>query len=360
MATLTLGNSPTPAAKTVNFDALFAQTLANYKPTLADNISTSNSFFLKLKQSGAWEKDDGGTHIEMPLMYELGSTDFYDGYDTLDTQPMDGVTACLYEWASMATPITISGKEKRRNYSKHKLVDMMKTKITQAEMGMQEFWSKALFQGQGVNGGSILTPAVSPINGATGYLPLGRLIHHSPSTSVNIGSINQSTESWWRNQQVSASGITLYLELLQKIETLINNCSKGPGGAPNLAICDQTTFEMLKFAIWQKTRTQAKEDANWPFENVIFRRTMFVWDEFIGDPANDAANTDTAGTIYFVNTNFFKVKYHPLADFTHTPMQKPVNQDALVGHILWEGAVCTNNRRKHGVLHSIPRTLAEA
>lgn len=360
MSTLVLGNSPTPAAKTVNFDALFAQTLQNYHATLADNISTSNSFFLKLKQSGAWESDDGGTHIEMPLMYELGSTDTFDGYDTLDTQPIDGVTACLYEWASMATPITISGKEKRRNYSKHKLVDMMKTKITQAEMGMQESWSKFFFQGQGVNSGSILSPYVSPINGSSAFLPVSRLIHPTPSSSVVIGSINQNTYSWWRNQSVSASGITLYSELLQKIETLINNCSKGPGGAPDLAICDQTTFEMLKFAIYQRTRHTAQEDANWPFENVIFRRTMFVWDEFIGDPVNDSIGTSTAGTIYLINTKFMKVKYHPLANFTHTPMQKPVNQDASIGHILWEGAICTNNRRKHGILHTIPRTLAEA
>ena len=81
MATLTLGSSGQPSAKTINFDALFTASVANAKRTLIDNISTSNAWWARIKQMGGYASENGGTHIEEPLMYGLGNFHWYDGYD---------------------------------------------------------------------------------------------------------------------------------------------------------------------------------------------------------------------------------------------------------------------------------------
>ena len=358
MATKTYGAPGTPSVKTINFDAVFTQSLANYRKTLTDQISESNSFYKRIKNSGSWTTVDGGTNIEIPLMIALGSPDTFDGYDLLDTTPMDGVTMALFDFRQVSVPVTISGKEQRNNKGVGKLVDMLSTKLQQAEMGLQEFFNKMLLQGNKVNGGNLVDPYVSPINGSLGVDPLPLLIHFDPTAAVDIGNIDQNANNWWRNQTQDVSvDSTTTTELIRHIETLINNCSKGPGGVPDIAICDQTTFEWLKTAIYHRTRHEAQTTADWPFENVMFRRTMFVWDEQVPDVANNLADTGTEGTIFMVNSKFFSVKTHKDANFVSSEFVRPANQDAKISQIMWQGGVCVSNRRKHGVAHGIPRTF---
>ena len=357
MATLTLGTPGAASVKTINFDALFSQSLANNKKGIEDTISTSNSFYKRIKDSAAWESYEGGTHLEIPLMTELGSTDTYAGYDLLNTDPMDGVTKALFTWARTSTPITISGDEETDNYGPQQLINMVTTKTTQAVSGAAEFFSKMLLQGNLLNSGTITDPYTSPNNGSVGINPLALLIHYDPTSTVTIGNIDQGSNTWWRNKSVTFAGTTTTTELLKKVMNLVNECSKGPGGRPDLVLCDQTTYEWLITAIYHRTRHDPKEVADWPFESFMFRNIMFTWDEFVSDPVTGVANTDTLGVIYCINTKFFSVKYHPRRNFIHRPFQTPPNQDGKVSHIFWKGQVCVSNRRKHGVGHSVPRTF---
>jgi hypothetical protein len=78
-----------PSSETKNYDALLSLTLANYRATLQDEISTSNSLFFELKgREDGWRSVSNlGERIEVPLMYEMGTADFYAGYDQLDVTP---------------------------------------------------------------------------------------------------------------------------------------------------------------------------------------------------------------------------------------------------------------------------------
>jgi len=355
---VTFGAAGAPSQKTINLDALFATSLANYRRTLEDNISTSNPFFKRIKDSQMWKSVDGGTNLEVPLMYELGNADSYDGYDVLDTSPTDGITSGVYEWRQAAVPVSISRKEERQNSGSGRLIDLLSAKIMQAELGFQEFFAKMLFQGNGMNSGNLVDPRVSNFNASLGVNPLALLIDHAPTVSRSIGNINQSTSAWWQNKTKTANTTTpTTTELLQDFENIYNTCSLGAGGGPDLILTDQTTFEWLKMAIYHRTRHEPAVNQSFPFENITFRRATVVWDEFISDPVNNVTNTTTAGVAYLINSKFFQVKYDSGSNFINTPFQKPANQDAKVAHILWMGQVCLSNRRKHGVLHTIPRTF---
>ena len=63
MATLTLGASGQPSAKTINLDALFSLSVENSRKQLFDNISTSNAFLMRIIDNVAYESADGGPHI---------------------------------------------------------------------------------------------------------------------------------------------------------------------------------------------------------------------------------------------------------------------------------------------------------
>lgn len=354
----TYGASTAPSQNTINYDALLATSLFNYKKTLVDNISKSNALFYRIQENGMYESEDGGIAIQVPLMYGLGQADTYSSYDVLNTEPTDGLTSAFFDWAQAAVPVSISRKEERQNSSAHQITNLLKAKIMQAELGIKEFFGKMLLQGAAMNGGNLYDPYVSPSNGSTGIQPLGALVDADPTQSRVIGNINQSTSSWWRNQTKTAviTSSSTAMAFLLEADNIFNNCGKGPGGTPDLIVTDQTTYEMWRAAYYQVYRNTTTR-ADYPFQNFLFNGATIVWDENMGDWYSNTTSTATYGTALFLNTKFLAVKYDSETNFVNTPFQKPVDQDAKIAHILWMGATTVSNRRKQGVWIKIPRSL---
>lgn len=347
----TFGSSGQPNANTFNYDALVSQSLANYRKTLQDQISTSNAFFKMIP----WESADGGLYVAEDLMYALGTADSYDGYDELPLTPNEGITQSTWQWAQAASPISVSEKERKQN--KHRIVNLITSKIMQAEMGFKEFFAKNFLRGALESGGStLLTPYVSTVNGSSFIDPLPKLIQLDPTASNTIGGINQSTYSWWRNQY-KASAATTTTAFMNEVLKMYNDCSKGPGGPPDLILTDQTTWELVHQAYRAYFQNTARTDGNFPFPNLQFFNSKIVWDEFVPDAYSATSATTTYGTMYFLNTKFFKCIYENETNFVATDFQKPINQDAKYKHILWMGTVVMSNRRKQGVIGKIARTL---
>ena len=360
IAPMTLGDTGAPSDVLTYLDSLFAQSLANYRKTLIDNIGAANAFLHKLISSDLYESYDGGTDIRETLMYQLAPSDWYDGYDELPDTPTDGITQAVFEARQMATPVTYSMKEVIQN--KHMIISLVKSKITQGEMGIQEGWATAWMQGAGA--ASLATPKTGT-SGASAIDPIARLVHFTPSTSLAVGNINQSTYSWWRNNTKTSSATT-YDALILEFLNAFNTASLGTGGAPDLVLVDQTTYEMMSFALYQRYRNTDGED-DFPFTNIKLpfgnKKTLMVMDDKTPDVFSGTLATTTYGTAYFLNTKFARVRYIPERDFEMIENEngktfvKPPKSDSRLGHIGWMGATTINNRRKFTVLGKIARTL---
>lgn len=350
---VTLGSSGVPGQVTVNLDSVFATSLANYNKTLIDNIGKTNALLVKLMENQSYKSAEGGTYIAEDLMYALATADWYDGYDELSTQPTDGITQSLWQWRQLAVPIAYSMKERKLN--KQRIVDLVQSRIKQAEMGIKEKLNAAILQGSG--SGSLATPQTSGLNGASGVDPLPELIAYDPTTSTTVGNINQSTSSWWQNK-TKTSAATTYDGLLQEFQNMYNTCALGTGGEPDLVLTDQTTYEIFQAAHWNKFRI-LENDKRYNFENTKFKNAIVTFDQLV--PNVFAGTTDTTtttgGTAYFINTQFFKLRYESETNFITTDFQKPVNQDARVAHVLWMGNLTCSNRRKQGVIGKISRSI---
>lgn len=360
----TYGAAGAPSQNTINYDAILSTSLFNYQRTLTDNISKSNAFFYRIQENGMYESLDGGVAIQIPLMYALGTADWYEGYDTLNTDPTDGITSAFFDWRQLAVPVSISRKEERQNSSTDRIIDLLKSKIMQAELGIKERFGRASLQGSQASGGaSLTTNDSSPFNGALGVEPLPNLISNTPSANAAIGNVNPSTATWWQNQftQSALTSANKASDFLFEMDKVYNNCAKGPGGPPDFILVDQVTYQMLNTAYYQVYRRMADSDDSFPFENIRFRRAVVTWDEFVPDTFNGTLTPNTgAGTAFFINTKFCAVKYDAQTNFVATPFMKPVNQDARVAHILWMGNICISNRRKLGQWNNLPRTLTWA
>ena len=352
---ITFGPSGAPSQETRNFDALFTTSLSKYIPTLIDNVGISNAFFTKVKNSGGYMPVDGGTDVKIPLMYALGQMQWFEGYDTLNTDPMDGITNSIWQWREAAIPITISRREMR--FNGQQLVNLVDAKIQQAEMGIMESLGKCLLQGNAVNGGNVFDPQTDPITGALSFDPIAHLIQEDPTTAGSVGNIAQDTESWWRNHAQSSTGTT-YEAIFAEIQDMYMRCARGTGGPPDLILCDEDTYQLFERILYTRTgsRHPAGTTLDFPFENIKWKRATVVSDELVPDVENNTAtvSSTTGGTMYFLNTKFVKIYYDSQTNFIQTDWMSAPNQpNAKTKHILWMGGTALSNRRKHGVLSGI-------
>lgn len=367
---ITFGSTSAPSNITTYLDSVFAQSIANYRKQLIDNIGASNAVLYEILKSDAYEEADGGTFIAENLMYGLAPADSYDGYDELSTLPTDGISQAVFQWRQMASPIVYAMKEVIQN--EHKLIDLVKSRITQAELGIQEGWAQAFMWGASPQGGNIYTARTSPVNASLGIDPLPLFVY--AGTGVTVGNI-PDTNTWWQNKYKQSTSGTFSAFMLE-LEGLYNSCALGTGGPPNLMLMDQVTYQTFIHAYFSiyKANPDALDGA-YPFVGKKFLNAKVVMDDKVPDALNNASGYasqaggvvpttgTTNGTCYFLNTKFFKVRYHPsrdwtlLADENGKHFVKPINGDSRVGHIGWMGQVTCNNRRKQGVLYGISKSI---
>lgn len=349
-------------SETRTYDALLSTTLENWAKGINDTITTSIFFYYMLKRSKSWVTVDAlGERAKFSLRYKNGNADSYSGYDIQDTTPMDGITASFWPWRQLSVPISIARIEERKNSGQYAMLDLLEEKTAQAMDGIHEKFDKAFLQGNGINSATaIATPYTSPVNGSLFIDPLPLLVGQTP-TSGTIGSIAANVSdagvTWWANQKV-ASTDTNFASQLKSLRNLYNNCSKGIGGGPTGHLVDQNTAEWYEAALASQNRFTEYQRADIPFDNVLFRRSPVVWDEFMPNWSGiTTALSTTQGTWVMINFDYFQVKYDAQTNFSTTPFIKPENQDAKVAMIQWYGASGVTNRRKHGVDSDIDTTV---
>jgi hypothetical protein len=337
---------------TRQYDSLLTTTLDLIRPAVEDQISTGTKLLYFYKKAGNWKGvGSGGAKYAVPLMYELVRADAYAGYSQLDVTPFEGLTDAFFEWRQGASHVTISGLEEFQNRDADgtRIFDLLKLRTKQAMLGLEDFFSRGLMQGQGRNDGvSITTPYVSPINGASFLDPLPLLVKYDPTTSTVIGSINESTNPWWQNQTKDMNGFNSFAGLLKGLRNLYTQVSKGPGGTPDVHVTDLATFDLYETALAASHRNPDYQKADIPFESLQFKGKPVVAEEFTADAFSNTTAI-TTGTWYMLNTQFLGVTYDNDHNFAPGPFVRPENQDAKTAQVLWYGTHWCSNRRKQGV-----------
>lgn len=355
---VTLGNAGVPNSITLNLDSVFSTSLAAYKKQLIDNIGATNAWFFEMLKNQLYESQEG-TDIRIPLMYALASADSYDGYDELSAATIDGITEAVFQWRQCASPISYSMKEMKQN--KRKIVDLVTARIKQSEMGLQEYFSRSFMWGAAADAGALTSARTSQVNGSASIDPLGLLIAYDPTASVTIGGINQNSQTWWRNL-TATSAATTYDGFLLEMDHNFNSAALGTGGKPKLILADQISYELFVHALYQKYR-QIKTDDNFPFENTLYKGAHVVMDDKVPDVFTGTTSAATKGSMYMVNSDFFKLIYEEESDFVMLKdengktFQKPTNGDSRLAHMAWMGNTSVSNRRKQLVWGKIARTL---
>jgi hypothetical protein len=350
-----MGQTSYSAVTTVIGDVV-ASTLPNVRKEIVDNIFKGRPYLAKMLSKGRKKADQGGFQINRTVQNATnGTTTSFDGWQQVPIVPQEGLTDTIWSWKNYAGNWAVAWTEERANSgSKQKIRDIAEAKKNQLESSFSEDINSDL-----------LNPASFTAVGNSGkdLTPLTMLVSRS---ALTVGSIAESSNSWWANQRLksisSNNTATAGSAHMKQMRNFYNTCGKNGDGFPDLLLGSQASYELYESILDSKVRYGSTEMANLGFETVMFKGAEFMWDQILpGSSANSAATVayDSGSyaeeNIFFLNTKYLYFTVDSGADFITTPAVKhdANGQYGTSGSMLARLEHICTCRRAQGALYGI-------
>jgi len=347
------------SSQTVTYATIAALALDKLSAKIADAISTANAALYFYKKKGNWEGvSSGGRQLRKTVMWQLQTVKPIGSFGTVNVNPIDSHTSVFYDWVQAAVSVSFSDLEEFQTSGEESIETIVKAKYQQAKASLDDFFSKALLQGQGsIDTTSITSPVSSSTDGSNFVDPFPLFFSTDVTASSTVGGINQDANSWWRNQYTASSATTL-AAFLADLRFLHIKCQRGGGGAdraPDFHIVDERTFAVYEKALALAHRNPDYGKADIPFTNIIFKGAPVVADELVPDVQGSTKSVDTnnQGSWFMCNSAFMGFTYDKKKSFKLGANIRPNNQLVTTALMPVRGAHWTNNRRKLGLYDTI-------
>lgn len=311
---------------------LAATTYRKHSSEVADNVSKHNALYRRLTQKGRIRLEDGGLSIVTPLEYATNSTyQRYSGYDTLNINAVDVLTAAEYPWRQVAVNVAASGLELRTNMGESRIVNFTKAKVRNAINSFKNGMSTDLYSDG---------TATNQINGLQALI--------ADAGTGTVGQINSSTFPFWQNAVQSAaapldggSGVTPGPTTIESLMLGLQIRLTRGSDMPDMWVMSNDYYEFFEASQISLKRYTNETSADGGFVNLKYKGADVFFDSSGGIPAAHA---------YAINTDFMELVAHRDANMTIMDELKSVNQDAVVIPILSQLNVAVSNRYLQGVM----------
>jgi len=316
------------------FSEMVSTTLRNSSSEVADNVSNHNALMNRLKKKGKIRSLDGGYSIQLDLEYaENGTYQRYGGYDTLNTDASDVITAAEFDWAQVALHVVSSGRQLRQNSGKNKMINLVKSKKANALKTAANNFSVDLY-----SDGSLS----NQIGG------LANIIQTNGQGTV--GGIDANTWTFWRNSFKEMTGTDLAatpnaanaLSMKADMNSLWLDLNRG-ADKPDLIVMSHDLYSLYEIGEQQQQRYMDADMANSGFISLKYKTADVIFDD-------NTNFTTTAEKAYFLNSDYLYIDQHKDAQWSQDDEKRPINQDAIVIPYYWMGNLVVSNRALQGVL----------
>jgi hypothetical protein len=313
------------------FSELATTAYRNHRSEVADNVSKHNALFRRLMKKGKYRREDGGLSIVCPLDYAENTTyQRYSGFDPLNVQASDVLTAAEFPWRQVAVNVAASGLEIRSNSGENRIINFVKAKVKNAQRSFANGLSEDLYSDG---------TATNQINGIQALI--------SDAGTGTVGGINSSTFTFWRSTVQSAAAPILGSAITPSATTmelfwgqLYNQLTRGTD-MPDLIVTSLDYYTFYETSQTSLKRYSSNEVADGGFVTLKYKGADVVFDT--------TASGIPAAHSYFLNSDYLELVVHQDADMEIMPELKSVNQDAIVIPILFQGNLVVSNRSLQGV-----------
>lgn len=324
-----------PAGITSLFTAwteLASTTFRKHRTEVADNVSKHNALYRRLMAKGRIRTEDGGLSIVEPLEYASNSTyQRYSGFDALNINAVDVLTAAEFPWRQVAVNVAASGLELRTNMGESRIINFTKAKIRNAMNSFKNGLSTDMYSDG---------TAANQINGIQALV--------ADAGTGTVGQINSSTFPFWQNIVQSAASplqgggaLTLGPSTIESLMlALYIKLTRGTD-MPDMIVASDDLFTFYEQSQTSIKRYSDTSSADGGFITLKYKGADVFFDSSGGIPATH---------MYFLNTDYLEAVAHRDANMTVMDELHSVNQDAVVIPVLWMGNLVVSARFLQGVL----------
>lgn len=327
--------------------------LRNRAKKLADNMSRNNAIYARLNSRGNVRTFSGGRTIVLEVEYANNLTyQRFSGYQVLNISPSPAFSAAEYPIRQVAVVVSISGLEQLQNSGREQSIDLLASRITNAEKTFKNGFSYDLYSDGSITG---------QITGLQG------LVTSSISSGV-VGGIDRNLWPFWRNYAFSASSDGgAAISAANIYEYMLNVWQNTTRGADriDLIMADNTSWGAYNRSLHgiQRITDTNSDVAKAGFDTLKFMNADVVMDGGYQGSTSDGNNFGAAGAgvvggapasnMFFLNTDYLYLKPHADCNLdVLEPTRHSVNQDAMVRIIGWAGNLCVSNMFTQGRLYT--------
>ena len=296
---------------TPNVGEIISSTIQHRNHEYADDFSNNNAILHQLSKKGRIQPVDGGEQLYEELAFAANTNaGSYDGYDTLPTTAQQVFDTANFAWKQYAAAITVSGREKRQNMGRERMIDLVAARIDNARGSLKNVWSTDSYGDGTGNNGKALTG-------------LNALIVTNPTVGT-VGGINRANFAFWQNQVKTHTMAAA--TILADMNSLWVSCVRGTD-KPHVILADNIGYTTYEGALQPQQRFTDAAAAEMGFENYKYKSAPVILDGGIGGAC-------PASQMFFLNLDYLYWRPHTALNFA--PMdeepegRQPVNQDAIV------------------------------
>jgi hypothetical protein len=315
------------ASPNATYTEIVTTTLLHRNKELADNVSNGNALLSRLLSKGHVKTVSGGRAIIEELEYaENGTFKYYSGYEVLDINPSDVMSAAEYPWKQAAVVVTASGLEVDvQNTGKEAVINLLEKRISNAMKTMKNNISTGIYS----DGTGTSSKQITGLQAQVAKVP----------TSGTVGGIDRATWAFWQNQTLQ-DGTMSTSTILAKMNELWLKCTRGTD-KPDLITADAGAFSVFWGAMQAIQRITSDTKAKAGFSELAYNTASVLYDGDSGHYAN---------SMYFLNTDYIYFRPHVDRNFVPLERREAVNQDAFVVPIVFAGNLTMSNASLQGIL----------
>lgn len=308
----------------LTFTELQAVTDVYYASKEAEDIYFKSNILLYKLMGGDKGRSivSGGKSIDVPLEYDELPSQSFNAATTFNTTKKDIANKAQFPWAAYQSTIVYDLDDNRENSGEAAIVDIVQTKLRNAQKTIRKSMATALYGTAAVQGKDMLG--------------LGDMFEGTTTTPY-AGIQEADMANWAAKSDATVEAISF--AVLQSIRRLAS-IDDGSEGKPNLYI----TTEVLKDAFEASLHTQSRYSnaslVKAGFDNILFGGMPVVTDNKVG-----------AGTLYALNMNFLDIKTHKDYNFPKPTWREAAANDpeTMIAYEKWSGNLICSNRQAHAV-----------
>lgn len=326
-----------PVTTDRNYRQLLSTSLAYRTKEIQDLVFNSDPVSALLKEKGLF-RTYSGPEIRVPLQIDKLDGQWFTGFDKLDSAPKEIINDAVFIPKNVAVGFQLTGTEMLANEGRTRIFNIIDRYMQTAENSMKDVWESALHgAGTGDSGREMV--------GFGGALPV-------LANTGTYGGINRATHAIWRSTTFDvpngvAGETTFDSTTAQKlIRYATATRSKGARRA-TVAVADFDSFEKVQESMVaiQRITKEGSSTATAGWGGLAIATPVGTIEMFC---ATGVGNVMPANTIYGLDLEALSVYYHP--DRNMVPLfpgegAMPVNQDAIVQFLVWNGTMVLENPR---------------